>query len=104
MSKKVYIIKGFSVDLNGEHSWIESVTLSESKSKKIKNELNNNLEIKILDSRGIFDKFVKKESIDLPWEEIEFHTNNMNEEEFSLFCVYRYGKLMPYKIEEINLV
>ena len=104
MGKKVYLIKGVLVDTDGIKEWIESITASKERANKIKAQLNNSLEAEIMISKEIFDKYTKKGSEELEWNEMEFHTDNMSDEEFEMFCIYRYGTKMPFKIEEAELV
>ena len=103
MSKKVYLIKGVLVDTDGIKEWIESITASKERANKIKAQLNNSLEAEIMISKEIFDKYTKKGSEELEWNKKEFHTDNMSDEEFEMFCIYRYGTKMPFKIEEAEL-
>ena len=103
MSKKVYLIKGVLVDTDGIKEWIESITASKERANKIKAQLNNSLEAEIMISKEIFDKYTKKGSEELEWNKMEFHTDNMSDEEFEMFCIYRYGTKMPFKIEEAEL-
>jgi hypothetical protein len=103
MSKKVYLIKGVLVDTEGIKEWIESITASKERANKIKARLNDSLEAEIMISKEIFDKYTKKGSEELEWSKMEFHTDNMSDEEFEMFCIYRYGTKMPFKIEEAEL-
>jgi len=103
MSKKVYLIKGVLVDTEGIKEWIESITASKERANKIKARLNDSLEAEIMISKEIFDRYTKKGSEQLEWNKMEFHTDNMSDEEFETFCIYRYGTKMPFKIEEAEL-
>jgi hypothetical protein len=104
MGKKVYLIKGASVDTDGTKEWIESITASKERANKIKARLNHSLEAEIMISKEIFDKYTKEGSEELEWSKMEFYTDNMSDEEFEKFCVYRYGTKMPFKIEVSDLV
>jgi hypothetical protein len=104
MSKKVYLIKGVLVDTDGTKEWIESITASKERANKIKSQLNRSLEDEIIVSKEIFDKYTKEGSRELEWDKMEFHTDNMNDDEFEKFCIYRYGTKMPFKIEVSDLV
>jgi hypothetical protein len=55
-------------------------------------------------SKEIFDRYTKKGSEELEWNKMEFHTDNMTDDEFEKFCIYRYGTKMPFKIEVSDLV
>jgi hypothetical protein len=104
MSKKVYLIKGVLVDTDGTKEWIESITASKERANKIKAQLNRSLEDEIIVSKEIFDKYTKEGSEELEWGKMEFHTDNMSDDEFEKFCIYRYGTKMPFKIEVSDLV
>lgn len=104
MAKKVYLIKGASVDTNGTKEWIESITASKERANKIKAQLNRSLEDEIIVSKEIFDMYTKEGSKELEWSKMEFNTDNMTDEEFEKFCIYRYGTKMPFKIEVSDLV
>jgi len=104
MSKKVYLVKGALVDTEGKKEWIESITVSKEKANKIKAQLNNSLEAEIITSKEIFDKYTKEGSRELEWGKMEFSTDNMSDEEFEKFYIYRYGTKMPFKIEVLDLV
>ena len=104
MSKKVYLIKGALVDTEGTKEWIESITASKERANKIKAQLNRSLEDEIIVSKEIFDKYTKEGSEELECSKMEFYTDNMSDEEFEKFCVYRYGTKMPFKIEVSDLV
>ena len=104
MSKKVYLIKGALVDTEGKKEWIESITASKKRANKIKAQLNRSLEDEIIVSKEIFDKYTKEGSEELEWGKMEFHTDNMTDDEFEKFCIYRYGTKMPFKIEVSDLV
>jgi hypothetical protein len=104
MSKKVYLIKGALVDTEGKKEWIESITASKERANKIKARLNDSLEAEIMISKEIFDKYTKEGSEELEWGKMEFHTDNMTDDEFEKFCIYRYGTKMPFKIEVSDLV
>ena len=104
MSKKVYLIKGVLVDTDGTKEWIESITASKERANKIKARLNSSLEDEIIISKEIFDKYTKEGSEELEWGKMEFHTDNMSDDEFEKFCIYRYGTKMPFKIEVSDLV
>jgi hypothetical protein len=104
MSKKVYLIKGVLVDTEGIKEWIESITASKERANKIKARLNDSLEAEIMISKEIFDKYTKEGSEELEWGKMEFHTDNMTDDEFEKFCIYRYGTKMPFKIEVSDLV
>ena len=104
MNKKVYLIKGVLVDIDGTKEWIESITASKERANKIKSGLNRILEDEIITSKEIFDKYTKEGSEKLEWGKMEFHTDNMTDGEFEKFCVYRYGTKMPFKIEVSDLV
>jgi hypothetical protein len=104
MSKKVYLIKGALVDTEGKKEWIESITASKERANKIKAQLNRSLEDEIIVSKEIFDKYTKEGSEELEWGKMEFHTDNMTDDEFEKFCIYRYGTKMPFKIEVSDLV
>jgi hypothetical protein len=104
MSKKVYLIKGVLVDTDGTKEWIESITASKERANKIKSQLNRSLEDEIIISKEIFDKYTKEGSEELEWGKMEFHTDNMSDDEFEKFCIYRYGTKMPFKIEVSDLV
>ena len=104
MSKKVYLIKGVLVDTDGTKEWIESITASKERANKIKAQLNRSLEDEIIVSKEIFDKYTKEGSEELEWSKMEFHTDNMSDDEFEKFCIYRYGTKMPFKIEVSDLV
>jgi hypothetical protein len=104
MSRKVYLIKGASFDTEGSKEWIESITASKERANKIKSQLNRSLEEEIIVSKEIFDRYTKEGSKELEWEKMEFHTDNMTDEEFEKFCIYRYGTKMPFKIEVSDLV
>lgn len=104
MSKKVYLIKGTSVDSEGTKEWIESITASKQRANKIKTQLNCSLEDEIIVSKEIFDRYTKGESKELEWNKMEFHTDDMTDDEFEKFCIYRYGTKMPFKIEVSDLV
>jgi hypothetical protein len=104
MSKKVYLIKGVLVDTEGTKEWIESITASKERANKIKARLNRSLEDEIIVSKEIFDKYTKEGSGELEWGKMEFHTDNMTDDEFEKFCIYRYGTKMPFKIEVSDLV
>lgn len=104
MSKKVYLIKGVLVDTDGTKEWIESITASKERANKIKARLNRSLEDEIIISKEIFDKYTKEGSEELEWGKMEFHTDNMSDDEFEKFCIYRYGTKMPFKIEVSDLV
>lgn len=104
MSKKVYLIKGTSVDAEGTKEWIESITASKQRANKIKAQLNHLLEDEIIVSKEIFDMYTKEESKELAWDKMEFHTDDMTDDEFEKFCIYRYGTKMPFKIEVLDLV
>ncbi len=102
MSKKAYLIKGSIMDFEGRKEWIESITTSKGRASKIKDDLNHTLISEIENSKEIFDKYLKEDS-DLEWGKMEFHIENMTEDEFYQFCIYRYGTKMPFRIEEVNL-
>jgi hypothetical protein len=104
MSKKVYLIRGSSLDSGGKKEWIESITASKERANKIKAQLNHSLESEIIISKEIFDKYTKEGSEELEWGKMEFSTDNMTDEEFEKFCIYRYGTKMPFKIEVLDLV
>ena len=104
MGKKVYLIKGALVDTGGTKEWIESITASKERANKIKAQLNHSLEAEIIISKEIFDKYTKEGSEELEWGKMEFHTDNMSDDEFEKFCIYRYGTKMPFKIEVSDLV
>jgi len=104
MNKKVYLIKGSLVDTEGIKEWIESITVSKERANKIKARLNDSLESEIMVSKEIFDRYTKKGSEELEWNKMEFHTDNMTDDEFEKFCIYRYGTKMPFKIEVSDLV
>jgi hypothetical protein len=104
MNKKVYLIKGSLVDTYGTKEWIESITASKERANKIKSRLNRTLEDEIIISKEIFDKYTKEGSEELEWGKMEFHTDNMTDDEFEKFCIYRYGTKMPFKIEVSDLV
>lgn len=104
MNKKVYLIKGALVDTDGTKEWIESITVSKERANKIKSRLNRTLEDEIIISKEIFDKYTKEGSKKLEWDKMEFHTDNMTDDEFEKFCIYRYGTKMPFKIEVSDLV
>jgi len=104
MGKKVYLIKGVLVDTDGTKEWIESITASKERANKIKAQLNRSLEDEIIVSKEIFDKYTKEGSEELEWGKMEFHTDNMSDDEFEKFCIYRYGTKMPFKIEVSDLV
>ena len=104
MAKKVYLVKGALVDTDGKKEWIESITASKERANKIKAQLNHSLEAEIIISKEIFDKYSKEGSEELEWGKMEFRTDNMTDEEFEKFCIYRYGTKMPFKIEVLDLV
>lgn len=104
MNKKVYLIKGASVDTTGRKEWIELITSSKQKANKIKAQLNSLLEDEIIGSKEIFDRCTKEESKELEWNKMEFCTDDMTDDEFEKFCIYRYGTKMPFKIEVLDLV
>jgi hypothetical protein len=39
----------------------------------------------------------------LEWGKMEFFTEKMNDDEYTKFCNYRYGKQVPFKIAEVEL-
>ena len=104
MSKKVYLIRGSSLDSEGKKEWIESITASKERANKIKAQLNHSLEAEIIISKEIFDKYTKEGSEELEWGKMEFSTDNMTDKEFEKFCIYRYVTKMPFKIEVLDLV
>jgi hypothetical protein len=102
-SKKAYLIKGGIIEFENTNEWIERITTSRDRAKKLVKELNNNLLDDIIQGREIFDKFIKPETSNLQWAEMEFFTENMNDDEYTKFCNYRYGKQVPFKLLEVEL-
>lgn len=102
-SKKAYLIKGGIIEFENTNEWIERITTSRDRAKKLVKELNNNLLDDIIQGREIFDKFIKPETSNLQWSEMEFFTENMNDDEYTKFCNYRYGKQVPFKLLEVEL-
>ncbi|NBU99378.1 MAG: hypothetical protein EBS19_14420 [Spirochaetia bacterium] len=102
-NKKAYIIKGSEMSDGSRREWVESITISRNRAEKIKNNLNRSLIIHIEKGKEISDLYLKDKNPDIPWENMEFHTEKMNWEEFDFFCSYRYRTKLPFRIEEVNL-
>lgn len=102
-NKKAYLIKGGIIEDENINEWIERITTSQIRAKKIIKDLNNNLLDDIIRGKEIFDLFVKPETSKLEWGKIEFFTEKMNDDEYNKFCNYRYGKQIPFKIVEVEL-
>jgi hypothetical protein len=102
-NKKAYIIKGSAIEGEYRNEWIEKITISKNRAEKIKLDLNKSLIKQIEKGKDVFDLYLKDKESDIPWEKMEFHTEKMNEEEFDLFCSYRYGTKFPFRIEEVEL-
>ena len=102
---KAYIIKGSEIDQTGRKEWIEIITRSKSKAERFKINLNKSLLKEIEKGREVFDLYIKNDGDqnNTSWDEMEFHTEKMNDKEFTSFCSYRYGKSLPFRIEEIEL-
>ncbi len=103
-NKKAYIIRGSVIEEGSRKEWIEKITISKERAEKIKKDLNNSLVKKIEKGKDVFDLYLKDKNNKVPWDEMEFYTEKMNEEEFEKFCIYRYGTKMPFKIEVLDLV
>ena len=102
-NKKAYIIKGSAIEDGSRNEWIESITISKNRAEKIKNDLNTSLIKHIEKGKEVFDLYLKDKDTDISWENMEFHTEKMNEKEFDFFCSYRYGTKLPFRIEEVDL-
>lgn len=104
-NRKAYIIKGSTIIEGARKEWIEKITISKERAEKIKKDLNNSLLKEIEKGKDIFDLYRKKKDEEsTSWENMEFHTDKMNEDEYTSFCYYRYGTKLPFRIEESELV
>jgi hypothetical protein len=103
MNKKAYLIKGSTIENGERKSWIERVTISKIKAEEIKKILNNSLIEEIEKGKDVFDKYIKKDQDEIPWEEKVFNTEKMSEEEFKYFSYYRYGTKLPFIVHEMDL-
>jgi len=103
MNKKAYLIKGSRIEGEERKVWIERVTISKPRAEKIKETLNSSLLSDIEKGKEIFDKYIKEDSEDSPWEDKGFYLDQMSEDEFKYFCYYRYGTKLPFTIHEMEL-
>jgi len=102
-NRKAYIIRGSVIEEGSRKEWIEKITISKDRAEKIKVSLNNSLIKEIEKGKEVFDLYLKNSDDNPNWEEMEFHTEKMNDKEFTSFCSYRYGKSLPFRIEEMDL-
>lgn len=102
-NKKAYLIKGGIIEDENINEWIERITTSQIRAKKIIKDLNNILVEDIIEGREIFDLFIKPETSELEWGKMEFFTEKMSDDEYTKFCNYRYGKQIPFKMVEVEL-
>jgi hypothetical protein len=102
-NKKAYLIKGGIIEFENINEWIERITTSQARAKKITKDLNSILLENIIEGREVFDRFIKPETSELEWGKMEFFTEKMNDDEYTKFCNYRYGKQVPFKIAEVEL-
>jgi len=102
-NKKAYIIRGSVIEEGSRKEWIEKITISKERAEKIKKDLNISLVKKIERGKDVFDLYLKDKNNKAPWDEMEFHTDKMNEDEFDHFCMYRYGTKLPFRIDEVEL-
>lgn len=102
-NKKAYLIKGGIIEYETVKEWIERITTSQARAKKITKDLNTLLLENIIEGREVFDRFIKPETSELEWGKMEFFTEKMNDDEYTKFCNYRYGKQVPFKIAEVEL-
>ena len=102
-NRKAYIIKGSVIEEGSRKEWIEKITTSKDRAEKIKRSLNTSLIKEIERGKEVFDLYLKNSEDNPLWEQMEFHTEKMNDKEFTFFCSYRYGKSLPFRIDEIEL-
>jgi hypothetical protein len=103
MNRKAYLIKGTRIEGEKRKSWIERVTISKAKAEEIKRDLNSHQIEEIEKGKEIFDQYIKEEQEEMLWDDKEFYTDQMSEEEFKYFCYYRYGTKLPFTIHEMDL-
>lgn len=101
--RKVYLIKGSFISDNNRHEWIEKITTSKEKAVKIKKDLNVKLLETIEKGGSIAYKNLKSDTSKVEFHNREYTIGLMNEEEYSLFYLYRSKNPMPYKIYEEDL-
>ena len=102
-SKKAYLIKGGIIEFENINEWIERITTSQARAKKITKELNDLLLENIIEGREVFERFIKPETSELEWSKMEFFTEQMSDDEYTKFCNYRDGKQVPFKVAEVEL-
>lgn len=102
-NKKAYLIKGGIIEQESINEWIERITTSQIRAKKIMKDLNQDLLDDIIKGREVFDSFIKPDTAKLEWGKMEFFTEKMSDEEYTKFCNYRYGKQVPFKVVEVEL-
>lgn len=101
--RKVYLIKGSFMLDNNRQEWIEKITTSREKASKIKKSLNLKLLETIEKGGSIAYKNLKSDTSKVEFHNREYTIGLMNEEEYSLFYLYRTKNPMPYKIYEEDL-
>jgi hypothetical protein len=102
-NKKAYLVKGSFFSNGYYHEWIEGITLSREKAESIKKKLNRVLLQEIEKGGEIADKNLKSDPKKVEWNERIYSTSTMNEEEYSLFYLYKEKNPMPFKVHEIEL-
>jgi hypothetical protein len=98
--RKAYIIKGSFMLNNTRQEWIEKITTSKKKAIKIRKTLNLRL-LEMIEKGGeIAYKNLKSNTDKVHFHNREYTIGLMNEEEYSLFYLYRTKNPMPYRIQE----
>ena len=101
--KKAYIIKGEYFYGGNNREWIERITLSKERAIEIKNRLNVDLLAEIERGGEIAHKNLKVIPEKTEWNNRQYFTNDMSDEEYCLFYLYVQKNPIPFKIYEMEL-
>lgn len=102
-SKKVYVIKGEYFYGGNHREWIERITLSKERAIEIKNILNRELIAEIERGGEIAYQNLKVNPEKVEWNNRQYFTDDMSDEEYCLFYLYVKKNPIPFKIFEMEL-